>query len=85
MITMTSPDPMSAPGPETISTGGFFSALFDFSFKSYITKRALSIIYVLAAIFIGLATLFFVISGLASGGAGAILSLIHISEPTRPY
>jgi hypothetical protein len=57
---------------------GFFAALFDFSFNSYIAKKFIKLIYVLATVLIGIATLIFLIAALASGSAGTIIAGIII-------
>lgn len=53
---------------------GFFAALFDFSFSSYVTKRFIKLIYVIATVLIGLGVLMFAIAAIASGDAGTILA-----------
>lgn len=55
---------------------GFFGALFDFSFGSYITLKFIKLIYIVATALIGLVVLVFVVMGLASGNAGTILASI---------
>ncbi len=56
--------------------GGFLSTLFDMKFNSFITGRAISVVYILVLIAVGLMTLFFVLAGLAGGGTSALLALI---------
>lgn len=52
---------------------GFFGALFDFSFSSYITLKFIKLIYVVATIMIGLVAVMFLIGALVSGNAGTII------------
>lgn len=52
---------------------GFFGALFDFSFNSFITKKFIKLIYVLATVMIGFGTFIFLIGALASGRAVTIV------------
>lgn len=52
---------------------GFFGALFDFSFSSYITLKFIKLIYVVATVLIGLMTAIFLIIALALGTAGTIV------------
>lgn len=52
---------------------GFFGALFDFSFSSYITMKFIKLIYIVATALIGLVVLIFFVVGLASGNAGTII------------
>lgn len=56
--------------------GGFLSTLFDTKFTSFITGRAISVVYILVIIAVALITLIFVIGGLAGGGATALVALI---------
>ena len=54
----------------------FFSSLFDYSFRSFVTPRIIKILYVLATILISLWTLAIVLAGFnVSSGAG-LLTLI---------
>ncbi|CAM3196828.1 DUF4282 domain-containing protein [Stackebrandtia soli] len=46
---------------------GFFSSLFDFTFKSFVTPKVIQIYYVVALIVIGLAGLGMLLSFLISG------------------
>ncbi|MGO1193536.1 MAG: DUF4282 domain-containing protein [Nesterenkonia sp.] len=48
------PAPSHRPGPDT---SGFFKALFDFSFKSFVTIKFAAIIYGIALLLIGIFTL----------------------------
>lgn len=56
--------------------GSFFSALFDFSFKSFITLKFLKVIYILLAVVVCLAALF--------GMYGAVESNTYIMLPAIP-
>jgi len=57
---------------------GFFAALFDFSFTSFLTLKFLKVIYALLVAFTLLFGLLFLIFGLSRGGAGAVLSLFLV-------
>jgi uncharacterized membrane protein len=48
---------------------GFFASLFDISFSNFVTSQLISLLYILAMIFIGIATLF----GMGAG----FFKLIH--------
>ena len=64
---------------------GFFAALFDLKFQSFVTLRFLSVIYVLVLVAIGLAALFWFIA-LATQGAGpALLGLVVVPIITVIY
>ena len=70
-------DPSTYPGPSGSSdVGGFLSTLFDTKFTSFITGRAISVVYVLVIVAVALFTLFFIVGGLAGGGATALVALI---------
>ena len=49
---------------------GFFAALFDFSFNSFVTPKIVKFVYVLATILLVLTYLFFVIAAFADDNAG---------------
>ena len=55
---------------------GFFSSLFDFSFRSFITTRIIQTLYVLAAFVFGLLSLGMFFGGVSQGGGRAVLFLI---------
>lgn len=57
---------------------GFFGALFDFSFSSYIALKFIKLIYVVATVLIGLMVVIFLIAALASGNAGTIIAGIIV-------
>ena len=63
-----------------MSTGqrdeGFFSALFDLSFTSFITTKLIKVIYILAMVGIALSALAIIIGGLVDGGANAFFGLV---------
>ena len=61
-----------------MNAGGFMSALFDFSFTKYITKRAIAIIYILAVVIIGLLTFAMLLSVLTQGGAAAAIGFLVV-------
>lgn len=55
------------------SLGGFFSALFDFSFREFVTPRIIRVLYVLALIIIALYAIGGLIAVVASLADGAVL------------
>ncbi len=68
------PDQPGWGGPApTTDAKGFFRALFDFSFESFVTPRIVKIVYVLATVAIGLLLLVMVVAGLAQGSVAGIL------------
>lgn len=60
----------------TTTTKGFFGALFDFGFTSFVTPTIVKVVYILATILIGLGYLILLVSSLRSGAAAAIVTLI---------
>ncbi|MDQ6896184.1 MAG: DUF4282 domain-containing protein, partial [Actinomycetota bacterium] len=67
------PDLMSG---STTTTKGFFGALFDFGFTSFVTPTIVKVVYILATILIGLGYLILLVSSLRSGAAATIVTLI---------
>jgi Domain of unknown function (DUF4282) len=60
-----------------MEANGFFAALFDYSFSSFVTPRLIKILYVLATILISLWTLFLVLAGFkGSSGLGVVMLVI---------
>ncbi|MFC9787015.1 DUF4282 domain-containing protein [Rhodococcus sp. NPDC127528] len=58
---------------------GFFSALFDFNFNSYVTPKVVKVLYILMTVIVGLYTaagVFAGIAGLANGSAVGLLVLV---------
>jgi Domain of unknown function (DUF4282) len=55
-----------------METKGFFAALFDFGFTSFITLKFLRVIYTLLVCLILLVGLLFLIYGLSQGGGSAV-------------
>lgn len=82
----TDPDDTGVPttlGGDPADIGrGFFSALFDLSFRTFITRRLASVFYLVGLIAIGIGVIFYFVGGLVNGiGAlwfnpGAGISLI---------
>jgi uncharacterized protein DUF4282 len=62
---------------------GFFSSLFDFSFKRFAGARSIKVFYVLVVIALGLGTLAYLITGIAflAGDEPALGVLIIIFTP----
>ncbi|HET7684367.1 MAG TPA: DUF4282 domain-containing protein [Marmoricola sp.] len=79
------PDQPAAPPPSPYGGGpaqstdaaGFFKALFDFSFTTFITPKVVKVVYVLATALLALGWLVFLIGAFAdSAGAGIAVLLI---------
>lgn len=69
--------PYRAPAPAGgANDASFFSALFDFSFKSFITLKFLKVIYILLAVLVCLLALF--------GMYGAVESNTYVMLPAIP-
>ena len=68
-----------------LQTKGFFAALFDFSFTSFITLKFLKVIYGVLVVVVLLTGLLFLVVGLARGGAGAVLSIVAVPLVTLLY
>jgi hypothetical protein len=59
---------------------GFLSALFDFSFSSFVTTRIIKVLYVLITVLVCLAALFYTILAFQAGAGVGILTLV-IGDP----
>ena len=72
--------PAGQPGPRpqvSGSSASFLSALFDFSFSSFVTPKVIKVLYILIMILAGLAAAGFIITAFAlSPGAGLITLII---------
>ncbi len=55
---------------------GLFAALFDFSFKSFVTPKIIKVVYVVLTAVIGLGILGFIISALTTGEPLAIIGAL---------
>jgi hypothetical protein len=53
-----------------MSRKGFFAALFDFSFSEFITTKIIKILYGIALVIAGIATLFMIIAAFSGGTFG---------------
>lgn len=60
---------------------GFFAALFDMSFSSFITTKIIKVLYIITIVGAGLLALFGLIGGLTQGAGPAILALILAPSP----
>ncbi len=72
------PNEENAVPDRTPADRGFFASLFDLNFTSFITLRFIKIIYGIALVLIGLATLVFFIAGLSRGGVTAVASFFLV-------
>jgi hypothetical protein len=69
--------PSAGGQPPNAGDGGFFAALFDFSFSSFVTPKIVKLVYVLATIGVALFYVVFVISAFAkNAGAGIVVLLV---------
>jgi len=68
--------PPAAGGSAINSPGGFFSALFDFSFTRFITPMIIKFVYILATVALGLVYLFLVIAAFSDSAASGLFMLI---------
>ena len=57
-------------------SGGFFAALFDFSFSRFVTPMIVKFVYVLATIALAISYVVFVIAGFDNSAAAGITILI---------
>jgi uncharacterized protein DUF4282 len=61
------------PGLTSPPAKGFFGALFDFSFNSFVTPSIVKVVYVLATIALAVGFVGFLIAAIATGESTAIL------------
>lgn len=66
------------PGAAGQPAKGFFGALFDFSFDSFVTPSIVKVVYVLAMVALGLGFLFFLLTAVTSGSPGFALVVLII-------
>jgi len=59
-----------------LQPAGFFGALFDFSFSSFITAKLIRVIFGLGLIVVGFGALSMLIAGFSQGFMAGILALI---------
>jgi cellulose synthase/poly-beta-1,6-N-acetylglucosamine synthase-like glycosyltransferase len=64
---------------------GFFAALFDFSFTSFITLKFLKVIYALLVAMILLGGIVFLVAALSQGGAYILVGLVIAPLVTLVY
>jgi uncharacterized membrane protein len=62
-----------------VETKGFFEALFDVSFTSFVTTRIIKVIYIVTLVLIALGALVFVIAAFAQSIAGGLFVLIIVA------
>ncbi len=74
--------PHSAPGQaaDSADSRGFLSALFDFSFTSFVTTRIIRVVYVLIMILTVLSALVFTVSAFRTNATLGFLTLV-IGDP----
>jgi hypothetical protein len=59
-----------------MQTAGFFGALFDFSFSSFITGKLIKVLYGLGLLLLGLGMLVMVVTGFSGGFTAGLFSLV---------
>lgn len=59
-----------------MDNGGFFSGLFDLSFRKFVFPKLIKVLYVLAIILAALAGLGFLIGGLKTGGILGVVQVV---------
>lgn len=74
---MTTPDQPPSPQDSSPESKGFFGALFDFDFKTFISLRFIKVIYIVFIVIIGGTALVFLVLGIADGNpAAALLGIV---------
>jgi Domain of unknown function (DUF4282)/zinc-ribbon domain len=69
--------PPPAPAASSSSgSGGFLSALFDFSFTTFVTTKLIKVLYALCIIVAACYALFFILAGFARSGLFGVLALV---------
>ncbi|HET6165767.1 MAG TPA: DUF4282 domain-containing protein [Marmoricola sp.] len=70
------PYPGGAGPADSTDAAGFFKALFDFSFSTFITPKVVKFVYVVATVLIALGWLFFLAASFASSAGAGVLVLV---------
>lgn len=68
--------PAPAGRPNTVEGKGFFGALFDFSFQSFVSVKFAKFIYIILLAFLGLAWLVSIIAGFGVDAIAGLLALL---------
>ena len=63
------------------SPKGFFGALFDLSFTTFVTPMIIKVVYIIGLIGIGLGTLFFAVSGFLGGDSPGLGIVTLVLSP----
>ncbi|MFD1811992.1 DUF4282 domain-containing protein [Rhodococcus gannanensis] len=61
------PAPPTPPTNPQAQASGFFQALFDFNFNSYVTPKVVKVLYILLTVLVSLYVLIAVVAGFGSG------------------
>lgn len=69
----------SRPGEGPIQSRGFFTSLFDFSFRSFVTSRVIGILYVISIIVLVLDSIFWIALAFRLNTALGVLTLLIIA------
>jgi Domain of unknown function (DUF4282) len=70
------PPPIPSPTDASGSTSGFFSSLFDTSFKSFVTPKIVRVVFIIGLVVAALYGLGIFIALASRGGGGVVLGLI---------
>lgn len=73
------PPPQQTPAGQqdlASSASGFFSALFDFNFDTFITPKIIKAVYVVLTVLIGLMAVAVLLAALVSGQVGTIIAAL---------
>ncbi|SDC58198.1 protein of unknown function [Rhodococcus tukisamuensis] len=65
-----------APGGVSQQAAGFFPALFDFNFDSYVTPKVVKVLYILVTAMMGLGLLVMVVSAFSEEPVAGLLALV---------
>jgi hypothetical protein len=70
------PAPPTPPTNPQAQASGFFQALFDFNFNSYVTPKVVKVLYILLTVLVGLYTLAGLVMGIAGLASGEPIALL---------
>ena len=69
--------PYDGPAAQSTDAAGFFKALFDFSFSTFITPKVVKFVYILATVLLVIGWLFWLLAGFAqSAGFGLFILIV---------
>ena len=68
--------PYDGPAAQSTDAAGFFKALFDFSFSSFITPKVVKFVYILATVLLGVLWLFWIVAGFSQNAGLGLFILV---------